>query len=283
MPASGPDHALTARDARNEPIAHGFSTADIDDIAALASSTVRWPGRLDWRTRAEVAWSAIAEYLVRLADDTDPAGGPPTRRDLTIVGWSAIGEYARKDDSFRGFNWGYESTSTPKFERYWALAANPSPCPANGIVERRALAQIWAALPEKHRRILLALAELGHYAEAAEALGLTRGSFYALVSRARRAFLALWHEGETPSRPWGHDVRGRKGNTKAVTVIAVRQRVRHRAARPDRSANSHAKRDIGVPDAELALRYKAGESYEAIAATLDLSASAIRSRVLPLL
>ncbi|MFC4562843.1 RNA polymerase sigma factor [Nocardiopsis mangrovi] len=209
MPASGPADVRHACHARHEPIAHGFSTADIDDIAALASSTIRWPGRLDWHTRAQVAWSAIAEHLVRLANapnGTDHSGGPPTRRDLTIVGWSAISAYARKDDSFRGYTWGYESASTPKFERYWALAANPSPSPENPVVERRALAQIWAALPAQHRRILLALAEHGHYAEAAEALGLTLGSFYALVSRARRAFLALWHEGETPSRPWGHDV-----------------------------------------------------------------------------
>jgi hypothetical protein len=149
-------------------------------------------------------------------------------------------------------------------------------------VERRALAEIWAALPAQHRRVLLALAEHGHYAEAAASLGVTQGSYYSLISRARKAFLALWHEGETPSRPWGNDVRGRLPRAKNVTVIAVRQRERLRERRPDDRPNgSRARRDIGVSDAELARRYKAGESYDAIAATVDISATAVRNRILP--
>ncbi|MBB6173581.1 DNA-directed RNA polymerase specialized sigma24 family protein [Nocardiopsis mwathae] len=243
----------------------------------MAAATIRWPGRLDWITRVETAWSAVAERLYT-------ADAPPTRNDLKVAGWSAITEHARKDNSFRGRTWGYDSTSTPSFERFWALAAGHVPSPEGAVVERRALGQIWAALPEQHRRVLRALADHGHYAEAADALGVTLGSFYSLVSRARKAFFALWHEHEVPSRPWGNDVRGRKLRRKNVTVIAVRQRTRLRARRPaDRPNNSRAKRDIGISDADLLLRHRDGESYESIAASLSIGPTAVRRRVLGLM
>ncbi|GLU46538.1 hypothetical protein [Nocardiopsis ansamitocini] len=107
---------------------------------------------------------------------------------------------------------------------------------------------------------------------------MTQGSYYSLVSRARKAFLALWHEGETPSRPWGNDVRGKGPRAKNVTVIAVRQRLRDR--RPaDKPNGSRAGRDIGVPDSVLADRYRAGESLSAIGASVGLGPNAVAARV----
>ncbi|GLU46537.1 hypothetical protein [Nocardiopsis ansamitocini] len=149
MPFSG------SADARHEPLRHGFSRHDIDDLAALAASTAQWPGHLDWSTRAETAWSAIAEHLYA----RDEA---PSRRDLVVAGWAAIGDHARRDNSFRGRAWGYGRGATPNFARFWTVSAGPSPGPENLVVERTALGQIWAALPQQHRRVLLALAQHHH-------------------------------------------------------------------------------------------------------------------------
>ncbi|PSK95720.1 sigma-70-like protein [Murinocardiopsis flavida] len=263
-----------AHDAHHEPLRHGFSRADIDDIARLAASTIRWPGGLDWGTRAEVAWSAIAEHLYSCS-------APPSRGELVTAGWSAITDHVQRYNSFRGRAWGYESRTLAGFERFWALSANPVPGPEARIVDRTALAQIWAVLPEQHRRVLLALADHESYADAAESLGVTKGSYYALISRARKAFFALWHEGETPSRPWGNDVRGKKPRTKNVTVIAVRQRERLRARRGTVPVVGRVARDIGVSGPELADRYRAGETFTAIGKSVGLSLNAVRERIRP--
>lgn len=45
------------------------------------------------------------------------------------------------------------------------------------------------------------------YQAAAAALDITPATFNVLVSRARKRFLTLWHDGERPSRVWGTDRR----------------------------------------------------------------------------
>jgi hypothetical protein len=76
------------------------------------------------------------------------------------------------------------------------------------VIERVALWQIWAMLRPLHQMALLALAAHGDYARAAQATGHTYASFTGLISSARAEFLALWHEGEAPSRIWATDKRG---------------------------------------------------------------------------
>lgn len=48
------------------------------------------------------------------------------------------------------------------------------------------------------------------YATAAAALGKSRHTFAIQIGHARKAFRELWHEGETPSRPWGAARRASK-------------------------------------------------------------------------
>jgi hypothetical protein len=90
---------------------------------------------------------------------------------------------------------------TTGFMRYWHDTGHASP--EERATERLALAQIWARLRPAQRDLLAAMAEHEDYAKAAAALGKTWHTFATQISHARTAFRELWHEGETPSRPWG--------------------------------------------------------------------------------
>lgn len=180
---------------------HGYT---LDDLRRLAGRVVcsAW-GRLGSQVeRLEFAWSAIAEALY--ASD-----GMPSQRDLFNAGLRAMRRYDADNRHHLGVATSGTHTgfgSAPRFQAYWCLART-APSPEDGVVERVALAQIWPRLTEGHRRALLALAAFDDYAEAAAALGLTYSAFRQAVGAARLRFLALWHEGETPSRVWGRDRR----------------------------------------------------------------------------
>mgnify|MGYP002622896921 FL=1 len=270
-PASGSD----VSDPRHEPLRFGYTLAELDDIAETAAVTVHHRSHLDRAVRVQAAWEAATTHLY--AADT-----PPTRHDLLTVAWNAIRQAARADCAFRGWQPGYEAVTRPGFERYWALSANPHPSPEAAVVERLALAQIWPRLRPRHRELLLALAVHDDYTRAAEAVGLKYHSFVSCISRARRAFLALWHEHEAPSRPWGHDVRGKQPTTRTVTGTVLRLRERRRAQRdtPPRPRGPRRK-DVGVPDAELARRYLAGESLASIARSVGLGKTTVHTRIQP--
>jgi hypothetical protein len=75
------------------------------------------------------------------------------------------------------------------------------------------------------------MAEHDDYGQAAAALGKTRHSYATEIGRARRAFRELWHEGETPSRPWGADRRPSKADSPKAPVtyrLIVRRRAQAR-------------------------------------------------------
>jgi len=57
-------------------------------------------------------------------------------------------------------------------------------------------------------------------------VGKTRDQYNSQISYARRVFLALWHEHETPSRPQGHDRCSRTHLTPRDTARIMRQRRR---------------------------------------------------------
>ena len=56
----------------------------------------------------------------------------------------------------------------------------------------------------------MALATYNDYQRAAEALGKPYHSFVGTVSTARKQFLRLWHEHETPSEVWGREPAPRR-------------------------------------------------------------------------
>jgi len=154
----------------------GYNLADLDRLARIAVSARR-SRSLDVHDAYETAWSAIAETV---AADTYP-----TASDLIGAGSDAIAAESRRHRSNHGLDGRGEA---PRFAKYWTTCTTPSP--EESVVDRYALWQILPALTDAERRNVYALAA-----------GMEPPSRDRL-SRARRRFLALWHEGETPSTFW---------------------------------------------------------------------------------
>jgi hypothetical protein len=64
-------------------------------------------------------------------------------------------------------------------------------------------------------------------------------TFMTYLWAARKEFLRLWHEGQRPSRIWGHDFFGIEGEsrTENITVRTLRQRKRKKR----RQINGHSR------------------------------------------
>jgi hypothetical protein len=181
---------------------------------------------------------------------------------------------------FYGYKDGEQYTG---FERYWHTTAGHSPGPEAGVTERVALAQIWPRLRPEHRAALAALSAHDDYGLAAGELGFSRAHFRNRISTARRDFLRLWHEGEPPSRPWAYDLRGTRAVdplASANRTIAARRRARGKLRRPAPPGAGRPRKDLGIPDAELARRYQDGQSIRQIAASLGVYPSIVRNRLM---
>ena len=197
---------------------HGYTLDSLDRLACWAAQRKRWHRGLELSERTEVAWHAMAELLY--ASDE-----PPTVRDLIDTGWRAIAAQVYSNAPFHGYNRADpDGTTWRGFERFWWSTAGPTPGPEDRVVERLAVEQIWPRLRPSHRAALTALAAHGDYARAAESMDVTYHTFVTHVSRARREFLRLWHQGEAPSRPWVRDRRAGPGTDMHTVTYFLRSR-----------------------------------------------------------
>lgn len=178
------------------------------------------PKAYDARDRYETAWSAISEAILT-ADD------PPSVWDLRWAGVKAIQLMDREERRQHGLN--RDNDGAEGFWRYWFPGVT-SP-PEGRIVDRLASAQIWDELRPVHQSVLLALAAHDDRESAAAACGKTSQTFNSHLRGARRAFLALWHEGEEPSRFWGKDDRRHDSSQPATLALRKRAAKRVRTAR----------------------------------------------------
>lgn len=204
---------------------HGYNLADLDRIARAAVAAA-YPRAMDYRDRYDAAWHAIAELLYSI--DTRPAPS-----ELKRTGMSAVNRLAQD----HGRTWGYDRANPDAgyeamrgFLRYWELDRRSASSPEGRVVDELALWQIWSCLSDTHRAVLLALAAHGDQAAASHALGKTYATVGTHLMNARRAFLALWHEGEQPSRVWGRADRRRGRHTATQTLRNRRQQRARRVA-----------------------------------------------------
>jgi hypothetical protein len=197
---------------------YGYNLDDLQRFARIA--TWRVVGRIEYQTRYEVAWSAIAEALYSAVQAPEPG-------ELIVAGYAAISAHLGDEMHHTGRDRKHVGQEMPRFSAYWRGLSPHAPSPEQRIVDATALRQIWPHLPGRQREALLALAAHDDYLAAAAALGVTPGAFRALVSQARRTFLRLWHEGETPSRVWGTDRR--VGSRASVAEPTSRRRTATRA------------------------------------------------------
>lgn len=284
-------------------VRHGYTLAHLHHITrwAVNASLAK---AMDYTDRYEAAWGGVVEHLCVSTD-------PPSSLELIKAGELAIRQMVRGEYRHYGYAGrdGYTgAASAPHYQRYWW--ATPTPSPENGVVERAAVRQIMTRLTGRQRQALEALAAAEDYARAAELMGVTLGTFNVHISAARKAFLALWHEGEEPSRPWGTDRRvgrraatepartKRRPATRAVTRRAGRREhelvhgkastytnhacrcgpctraAADKAREYSRRNGAQPRRQITVSQlADIRTRHAAGETLRAIAADLGFADS----------
>jgi hypothetical protein len=268
---------LPAQVTGDAQLRHGFTLSQVAALSVFAVRRQLWHQATDFDQRLEIAWHAIVEYIYASRE-------PPAVREVIRVGWKAIEYDVSRTQRFYGLNAHdrYAGT-TAGYERYWWFAAQPAPGPENGVTERVALSQIWPRLRPVHRDVLAALAAHGDYQLAAQSLGKTYKTFTFQISQARREFLALWHEHEAPSRPWGCDKRISPADRHSITSRTIRSRRQraHRVPADERAPRppKTRKADLGITDAELVRRYQAGESVRQIAVSLGRSYSVVHRRL----
>lgn len=209
----------------DQELRHGYTLADVERIARWASAHHRSMAG-DVADRMSVARLAILNLVY--------AEQAPQGHDLLAAASGAIRDLVQDDLRHRGVSsrdhWAGDG-SAHNFQRYW-FAAHSSPSPENGVVERVSVAQVLPRLKVQHRRALTALAATGDRTLAAQHLGVTALTFETHLSQARRHFLRLWHEHETPSKKWRFDSGPRPhARTRGCGTPSAYQR--HRAYRED--------------------------------------------------
>lgn len=202
---------------RDMKLRHGYTYGNLEGIARKAALDSKWR-YVSLADRYEIAWSAITEALYTSED-------PPYAYDLIQCGIRAIARYVEEDGQLRGtYYYRPGKPRMPRFEIYWWTAAGPTPSPEDRIIDRIAARHIFEKLTPANQRVLLALADHNDYTRAAESLGISRKSFVTYVYLARKQFLRLWHDDETPSRIWGRDHHTGKPRQRSITAITIRRR-----------------------------------------------------------
>jgi hypothetical protein len=144
-----------------------------------------------------------------------------------------------QDLKVRGLGGKDKTLLSRAFVRYWTSASAPAHSHEDHIVDRLALAQIWTALKPAHRQVLTALAEHEDRRRAERSLNMDPPAFTRALGRARRAFLALWHEGETPSQLWGYDRPGARHQNVMYLVRLRKRRALQRKAQGEVLSRRH--------------------------------------------
>lgn len=181
-------------------VLHGYTLADLDRMARAAMRDAR-AGVWSSRDRYQHGWDGIVDVLVG-------AGARPVAGYLIAAGRTEIERAGGVERHHHGLTTGM--TAAPRHAIYWRDQSGPTPPAEERIVERLALAQIWATLSPDEREALTVLAVTNSQRGGAEMLGVHYMTVGKWVRRGRTAFLALWHEGETPSRLWRRDRRERR-------------------------------------------------------------------------
>jgi hypothetical protein len=202
---------LPAEPVRRE-VLHGYTLDDLEKMTRAAVIADRSMA-MDYATRHDVAWSAIAEHLVICED-------PPIRQELIRIGWQAIYREARTAYRERGrpdTAWQTDDyESRPRFALYWRDHL-VTPSHEGRIVESIAVHQVLARLTPTYADAIVALAAHNDYAVAAAALRISYKALVARIGTARARVLALWHQGETPHRPRRTDRRVGSYSTELAT------------------------------------------------------------------
>lgn len=175
----------------------GYTLTDVDRLARTANYTV-WATAMDIDDRNDAAWHGVVEALYA-AEHWVP------HYELVAAGQRAIWRALEDNARHHGRRPDRAAETRRSFEAYWVdWTRFHSPSPEWSVIERTALYQVFPKLPTREREALLALATHGDYGTAAAAAGMSRSLLTVTLSHARRRFIALWLEGETPAKRREH-------------------------------------------------------------------------------
>ncbi len=156
--------AVSVPPAGDTLLRHGYTLNSIHELMLIAVHCELFYRAWDYHERIDVAWSAIAEHPYASEQ-------PPSRSELIHAGMSAISSLFVSEARARGINVSQRGrAAVPGIQKYWHLSTQPADGPEDRIVERLALAQIWAALSPRPRDAFTALAVHDDYGRAAAAL-----------------------------------------------------------------------------------------------------------------
>ncbi|WP_239646206.1 hypothetical protein [Nocardiopsis valliformis] len=264
---------LLPRPRADDVVGHGYTAFQVVRLAVWAARECRWVNGMDMVHRAETAWEAITEHLQLVT-------ARPQETDLIAIGWKAMKAQHYQDLKAHGLGGKDKALVSRAFLRYWTSTSAPAHSHEDLLVDRIALVQIWAALTPTHRQVLTALAEHDDRRRAERAVNMDTAAFTRTLGRARRAFFALWHEGETPSKMWGYDRPGARHQNVMYLVRLRKQRALKRKAAGMVPHQGHRPpKELGVPNSELLARFEGGETYASLARELSVNADLIRARV----
>jgi len=199
----------------------GYTFTQLRQIADRAAVYCRWGDRFAAPERFEIAWAGLVDHLTTCGDTS------PEPFELYKAAQRAIGRASNKELNEHGVTHGGDGLhAMPKFQIYWT--PRPAPAADATVVDKIAMWQIWATLRPLHKLVFLALAAHNDYTQAAQAIGYPYSTFTALICQARAEFLALWHEGDTPSRLWAYDRHGTANIEDRVRRVITAKRRRNR-------------------------------------------------------
>ncbi|WP_181785458.1 hypothetical protein [Streptomyces phytophilus] len=253
----------------------GFTLAQINRMAMYAVHRHRGNHFAHIDERFDIAWSAMVEFIY--ASETRPEPN-----EVIGAGWRALSEDIEKVRRAHGLDPRYKIEGVRAgFQSYWNAFSSSTQSHEERVVERRALWEIWQVMHPFHRKVLgTVAAHGGDYNRAAASLGKSREQFKYHLGEARRSFLELWHQGETPSRMWAHHSQHGEGYSPVKIMANMRAKKRRQAQRSPTPAKKRGrpKAELGISNEELARRYER-ESASSIAASLGCATSTITSRL----
>ncbi|MDS1270735.1 hypothetical protein RIF23_10530 [Lipingzhangella sp. LS1_29] len=256
-------------------VAHDYTHTQVNRFAAYAARSCRWVEGMDMTDRAQAARAAILEHLYT-------AERRPEIAELIRTGWQAMKDEWRRDRQVHGLNSKTAGEPAAAHQAYWTTVAAPSASPEDLVVDRLAFQQIWRTLTPLARQALAAVAEHGTIAKAAAELGIEAQLLTSRLTRARRLFRKLWHEGETMPARWGCD---RDGTRHQNAMYLLRERTRNRRARqadPDRPpprTGGPPRKSLGISLAELLHRFEAGTTLHQLSTQLGVGVYVISDRL----
>lgn len=179
----------------------GFTVADVERVTVSVVCQNSWAQGLDRDDRFEAAWGAVVELLYS-------SESAPSRDELYNAARRGLNLLREQDLHARGFasrSYSCGAATAPRFLRFWQNI--PGEPVADQVSEQVAVGQVLAMLTDQQRAVLWALANQGDYQSAQAATGLSKAEFFKRLSEARIAFLACWHQDETPQPRRGRDHR----------------------------------------------------------------------------